>query len=166
MTICPPLLGAPNEVVTSSVDHSERKSSTSCTRTDCAEKQKQPLEKESNRDGLLAKTLSSSMTFSEPSSREDSVRKSVSFDLMASQLTVRNLKHDLSRQERRDVWYTAREIEQISSAYRHELYVQKYLATRKEAEEHVENKKNRKPVQRIRKLFSRGKKSIEMTPAA
>jgi len=106
------------------------------------------------------------MTFSEPSSREDSVRKSVSFDLLASQLTVRNLKHDLSRQERRDVWYTAKEIEQISSAYKHELYVQKYLATRKEAEERVVSKKNRKPVQRIRRLFSRGKKSIEMTPAA
>lgn len=92
---------------------------------------------------------------SESSPRVVSGKKCVSFDNMASQLTICNYKTDLSTSERGRVWYTGRDINEFTVDYQKELKLHMYMADQKEKER---RKKILSPAGRIKKLFSRGKK--------
>lgn len=120
------------------------------------------------RDSTAATTSTSESSFSElqeqfsNNSLKGTSKKSVCFDQMASQQTVRNLRYDLSAMERRDVWYSSRDIDGFNKDYAKELHLERWRASKqREADAKIamiEKKKKKSPAQRIRKLFLFGTK--------
>jgi len=91
--------------------------------------------------------------FAGSSTKETSGKKCVTFDLIANQRTIRNLKKELSRKKREEMWYTEKDIMSFAREYSNEQDIALL-------------KKKKSPVRKIKKLFSRGLKKMPTFPPA
>lgn len=179
MTKIQPIPGAPNEIMMTTIDEN-------CIQTK-KKKKKKHKHKHKNRhraiestsekddcDEFTDKTMSMHTTCTNLSEPDTSLKKSVSFEITASQLTVRNLKYDLSRKERKDIWYTGRDLDEFYFDYQKELNQERWLEEQREKErlrkEQQQQARNarRGPGKTFRKIFCRAKRkeTATMNPAA
>jgi len=152
MTYSHALVSTPDEVIMS-FQHEK-----SCTTANMIQAKGNRLAKiaedEDRRDVSARDESATAMVhFSESSTKDTSGKKCVNFDLIANQRTIRNLKNDLSRHQREQMWYTEKDIMSFSREYNNELNIALL-------------KKKKSPVRKIKKLFSRGLKKMPTFPPA